>query len=55
MIKIHARPTNNVEQLCGQRKEILSANTSQNFLLICMRFLGSTGSISHILSFASMS
>ena len=54
MIKVLARPTNNAEQVCGQRKEILSANTSQNFALVCIRFLPSTGSISHLLSFASM-
>jgi len=29
----------------------LSANTAQNFVLVCMRFLASTGSTSHLLSF----
>jgi len=38
MIKLLARPSNNAEQFCGQRKEILSSNTSQNFVLVNMRF-----------------
>jgi len=29
----------------------LSANTSQNFAQVCMKFLASTGSTSHRLSF----
>jgi len=29
----------------------LSANTAQNFALVCMRFLAFTGSTSHLLSF----
>jgi len=37
------------------KKDILRANTSQNFELVCMRCLVSTGSISHLLSFASIS
>ena len=55
MIKALARPKNNAEQFCGQRKEILSANTSQNFALVCIKFLASTGSISLLLSVASLS
>jgi len=36
----------------NQQKEAnLSANTAQNFVLVCMRFLASTGSTSHLLSF----
>jgi len=35
-------------------KEILNANTSQNFALV-FKFLPSTGSTSHLLSFASVS
>jgi len=32
MMKVLARPTNNAEQFCGQRKGgKLSVNTSQNF------------------------
>jgi len=31
MIKVLARPTKNMEQFCGQKKEVLSANTSNNF------------------------
>jgi len=29
-----------------EKNEILSANTSQNFALVCMRFLAFTGSVS---------
>jgi len=48
MIKVLARPTINAEQLYGQKKEAnLSTDTAQNFALVCMRFLASTGSTSH--------
>jgi len=54
--KYAKQPTNNEEQFCGQRnEEILSAKTSQNFALLFVKFLPSTGSISHFLSIASMS
>ena len=53
MMKVLARPKNNAEQFCWTKKEILNANTSQNFALVCMRFLASTDSTSHLLSFAS--
>jgi len=55
MRKALARPTNNAESFCGQRKEAnLSANTSQNFALGCMRFLAFTSSTSHFLSLVSI-
>jgi len=45
MIKVLARPTNNAEQFCGQTKDWpFSANTLQNFALVCMTFLASAGS-----------
>jgi len=48
MIKLLARPTYNAEQFVGKDKETnLSANTSQNFVLGCMRFLVSTCSTLH--------
>ena len=36
------------------RKANLSANTSQNFALVCLRCFTSIGSTSHLLSFVSM-
>jgi len=55
IINVLARPTNSAEQFCGQRKEAnLSANISQNFALVCMRFLASTDSTSHDWSFVSI-
>ena len=52
MKKVLARPTNNAEPFCGQRKEVnLSANTLQNCAMDCMRFLAST---SHLMSFVSI-
>jgi len=48
MLKVLARPTNTAEQFCDKEKEAnFSAHTSQNFSLVCMRALASTGSISH--------
>jgi len=52
VMKALAPPTNNAKQLCRQKKE---ANTSQNCALVCMRFVASTVSTSHLLSFVSMS
>jgi len=55
MIKVLARPTNNVEQFCGQRRGgKFKCQHSQNFALVSMRFLASTSS-THLLSFVSMS
>ena len=52
MINVLAQPTNNAGQFRGQRTEAnLSANTSQNFAPVCLRFLACTGSRSHLLLF----
>jgi len=50
---MHDRQTTRNNFVDKEKDEILSVNTSQNFALVCMRFLASTGS--HLLSFASMS
>jgi len=55
MIKGLPRPTNNAKQFYRQGKETnLSANTSQNFALVCMKLLGTTDSTFHHLSFVSV-
>jgi len=54
MIKVLAQPTNNAEPFWTKKEGNLSANTSQNFALVCMRFLAFTGSTSHLLSFVSI-
>jgi len=55
MIKVLARSTNTTEQFVDEGKEeSLGAKTSQNFSLLCMRFLASTGPTSHFSSFFSM-
>jgi len=54
MIKVLAQPTNSAEPFQDRQEANLSANTSQNFALVCMRFLAFTGSASHLLSFVSI-
>jgi len=54
MIKVIAQPTNYAEPMWTKKGGNLSANTSQNFALVCMRFLAFMGSTSHLLSFVSI-
>ena len=54
MIKILEQPTNNAEPFRTKKESNLSANTLQNFALVCMRFLTFTGSTFHLLSFVSI-
>jgi len=58
MIKVghlHGRQIKRNKFVDKVKEENLSANTSQNFTLVCMRFLAFTRSTSHLLSFVSMS
>jgi len=52
--KVLAQPTNNAEPFWIKKRSNLSANTLQNFALVCMRFLTFTGSTFHLLSFVSI-
>jgi len=54
MIKVLAQPTNNAEPFSKKKGGNLSANTSQNFALVCMSFLTFTGSTFHLLSYVSI-
>ena len=54
MIKVLAQPTNNAEPFWTKKGGNLSANTSQNFALVCMNFLIFTGLNFHLLSFVSI-
>ena len=54
MVKVLAQPTNNAEPFWKKKGGNLSANTSQNFALVCMRFFTFTGSTFHLLSFVSI-
>jgi len=54
MIIVLAQPTSNAEPFWTKKGGNLSANTSQKFALVCMRFLVFTGSTSHLLSFISI-
>jgi len=54
MIKVLTRPTITHNSFMD-KEAILSANTAQNFALVCKRFLASTWSTSHLLSFVSVS
>jgi len=47
MIKLLARSTNNTEAFLWTKEPNLSANNSQHFSLVCMRYLASTGPMSH--------
>jgi len=51
MIKVLAQPTNNAEPFWTKKGSNLSANTLQNFALVCMRFFALAGSTFHLLSF----
>jgi len=52
MINVLAQLTNNEDNFVDKETEAnLSANTSQNFALVCLRFFACTGSGSHFLPF----
>jgi len=54
MLKVFAQPTNNAEPFWTKKGSNLSANTLQNFAVVCMRFLTFMGSTFHLLSFVSI-
>jgi len=55
MIEVLVRPTNKANHFVAKGKKAnLSAETSQHFSLVCMRYLTFTGPTSHLLSFVSM-